>query len=441
MTNANKEKVESYLVKEGVKEYQKQVFKEFGEIIATPSVDFNANGYIKNDHRQEIKEEIEKIRDKFGLGVATVVLHAQQFISGHIPLEIKGENLAKKSDIKIGKNGEQFLYVPLRKYRNNIEILKELGIIYKHAQENKYTSHETDKKPCFYCSCGEMNPHEIVIDHVSKKLSDAYKIGFTFAPFGRPDQVVHFLAWNKPKEGDYVPDMTFNSNIYSDLVEFVIEVNESIQRYFKGLRIKDFPTIDGVHNGWAGNTLYHNHFQFVDMENDIPILSREKPLWTKQLDIKNGKVAISKINWPLSVYRIEGETSLHKEAGAVVGIKWQSSSDTKCLYRDFGRLISPGETDFVHVHAANLFIPGKEMGKVGYFVARDFRNVDAQKLIAGIPPKKSLAVLESLGAFIIDDESMFKRISNAEEPILSLIATSWLSDLTPEEPCFFLETL
>lgn len=440
MANTNKEKIKSYLANEGAKEYQKQIFRQFEEIIATPSVDLDASGRIERDRRDEIKKDIEAVRDKYGLGVAILVLHAQQFISGHIPLEIDGENFARKTETVTGKNGEQFLNVPLRKYRNNIEVLKELGIVYKHANDKNYLTHETDSKPCFYCSCGEMNPHEVVIDHTSQKLSDTYKIGFAFAPFGRPDQVVHFLAWNAPKKDGYAPDMTFNSGTYADLVQFVIEINETIRRYFQDNGITDVPVIGGVHNGWGGNTLYHNHFQFVRMEEDVPILSRSA-YWTKRLPLKNSTVSISKIDWPLPIYRIDADPSSHKQAGTQIGMEWRSSTDVKCLYRQFDRLVHPKETDYVPAHAANVFIPGKEMGRVGYFVPRDCRRVDAKKIVAGMPPKKNLAVLESLGTFIVDDESLFKKISAASEIDRSLIATSWLSDITPDEPCFFIETL
>lgn len=439
MTSGSADRIGAYLGREGVKDYQRHIFGEFHDIIATASVHFDANGRIEWDRRAEIKEKIEAISAAHGVGVAVLLLHAQQFITGHIPLEIRGQNLAKATERVRGKNGEQFLNVPARKYSANIEVLQELGIMYKYADRKRYVTHETDKKPCFYCSCGEMNPHEVVIDHKSRGLTDSYRLGFTFSPFGRPDQVVHFLAWNAPEEGSPVSNMTFSPGTYGDLVQLVIEVNKSIRGYFQPQGIRDFPVIDGVHNGWAGNTLYHNHFQFVCMENRIPITLNPTTWWEKRL--KNGTVSISRINWPLPVYRIQGELSLQKEAGTEICIRWQSSSDAKCLYRELGGGVTPKETDYVHVRTANVLIPGNEMGHVGYFVPRDCRRVNAKKVVGGIPPKKSLGVLESLGSFIIDDEMLFRKIRDANEEDRSQLAMSWLLEVAPDEPVFFLEAL
>src|SRR5271157_3311662 len=59
----------------------------------------------------------------------------------------------------------------------------------------------------------------------------------------------------------------------SDLVEMTRQVNLSISNVFAGTGIKDWPVIDGVSNGWAGNSIYHQHFQFFRPEEEPPIAS------------------------------------------------------------------------------------------------------------------------------------------------------------------------
>ena len=40
------------------------------------------------------------------------------------------------------------------------------------------------------------------------------------------------------------------------------EINTSIRDFFALHGISEVPVLDGLFNGWAGNTIYHQHFQF-----------------------------------------------------------------------------------------------------------------------------------------------------------------------------------
>lgn len=428
---SNNSKAKAYLKKKGVGDYQKHLFDKFGDLIAIPSVEFDSKEFIHEDNRPIIKERIEKIREEHGLGVAALVLHAQQFITGHIPLRINGLNLAVPTPMKEGANKEQFLNVAVRKYRGDLKILQKLGIVYKHADKANFISHETNGKTCFYCSCGEMNPREVVIDHSSDTLNDDYRLGFTFAPFGRPDQVVHFLAWSKPKGNGEVANMTLGPSTYSDLVQLVIEINTSIQEYFKKFpKISDAPIIDGVHNGLAGNTIYHNHYQFFSMENTVPVSS------IKYCSIGVfGKVCLSRSSdWPLPVYRINAVPELNMQLGNAIGIAWKLSSDVKDLYRH-GDYV-PKAADYVPCRTQNLFITGKDGGKVGYFVPRDIRKVGAKEIVHKVEPKKNLAVMECIGAMIIDNDGVFREIEKKTAQERTDIAQSWLNDIAQDEKTF-----
>jgi hypothetical protein len=102
-------------------------------------------------------------------------------------------------------------------------------------------------------------------------LSRNYRLGFTYAPFGNPLSVVHFLAWHhapRPLNMNRTP-VTF-----SDLVEMTRRINTSIVEFFAGAGVNDYKVIDGVSIGWAGNTIYHQHFQFFQPEYPAPIRDR-----------------------------------------------------------------------------------------------------------------------------------------------------------------------
>jgi len=142
------------------------------------------------------------------------------------------------------------------------------------------------------------------------------------------------------------------------------------------------------------------------------------------------------MNWPLPIYRIKGTVTLNKQAGNAIGIAWKSSSDDKCLYRVLRHGFIPEETDYVPVRTQNLFIPGREKGEVGYFIPRDCRKVDAGEEVEGIPPKKNLAVLESIGVIVIDDDEVFGEIKKKDKRELTIVAKSWLKAIAQEEKIF-----
>ena len=211
---------------------------------------------VVGDHRAEVAAKVALIIERHGVGVGMMVLHAQQMNARHIPFEIPLQPTRRLE----GSRGESVLYVPIRKYRNDVEKLAELNIVKPTSlwDDTRVVSHEYDKKPCFYCSCSEINPSEVVVtlEGVRLGLSRNYSLGFTFAPFGDPVSVMHFLAWDS---SDNPLNMNRTPVTVSDLVQLTQQINVSILTFFAGTGIEDHPVVDGVSNGWAGNSIYHQH--------------------------------------------------------------------------------------------------------------------------------------------------------------------------------------
>jgi len=135
---------------------------------------------------------------------------------------------------------------------------------------------------CNYCSAPALLPHEATI-HSSdahtrgERWEDDfstvrnYQIGFTFAPFGDPLHVCHFLAWDFPHINDLVMNMEPQTYSFSDLIRLVYVINRDIKRFCEEPRhdkssikkvSQDPDPISGICNHWAGNSIYHQHYQF-----------------------------------------------------------------------------------------------------------------------------------------------------------------------------------
>ena len=96
------------------------------------------------------------------------------------------------------------------------------------------------KSACNYCSVQALTPRQVTI-HSSHVLSRAghrkedlatvrnYQLGFTFAPFGDPREVCHFLAWDFPHINDLVMNMEPQAYSFSDLIRLVRLINRGIR--------------------------------------------------------------------------------------------------------------------------------------------------------------------------------------------------------------------
>jgi hypothetical protein len=411
------------------KHYQRHVYDLFGDVISTPSfdhIDKTPTGWlIVGDHRAELAAKIALIVERYGVGVGMMVLHAQQLRARHIPGEIppdgESTDLAQPTRRLHGTRGESVLYVPVRKYRNDIDKLAELNIVKPKQMwdESRIVSHERDHQPCFYCSCSEMNPSEVVVtlDGAGCGLSRSYELGFTFAPFGDPLSVMHFLAWDSSEKPH---SMNLTPRTVSDLVQLTQQINVSISTFFAGTGVEDFPVIDGVSNGWAGNSIYHQHFQFFQPEFTLPIgatnLPRGEPL------LKRDDVEVHRLSWETAIYKLVADDPINvgRIGNEIAGAWLRLGGAKKVGYKEFPDGYVVSEDEKVPVHTQNLYVPGADSGRTAYILPRDRRRVDFEPGRAEFvnkqagrkaQSKRNIGVLEATGTALFDEAASFDEMA------------------------------
>ncbi len=424
-TTPRDDDIPRYLKLPGVKEYQQYVYAKFASVIRISSFDYisktDEGWLIVGDHRPEIAAKISLIIEQYGLGVGMMVLHAQQMNSQHIPLEIKVDdellNLAEPTERLYGSSGEQILYVPVRRFRRDFNKLAEMNIAKPKALWNqpRIVKHKGDTSDCcFYCSSGEINPAEVVvtIEGARLGLSRDYSFGYTFSPFGNPLSAIHFLAWDYSENP---LNMNRTPVTVSDLVKMTHQINTSIMSYFAGTDITDYPIIDGVSNGWAGNSIFHQHFQFFQPEYESPIKSEyleDKPI------LERDDIRILKLAWPTPVYKIMAEDSINVGlvGNDLAGI-WRLQGKAKEI-KDvpFFDGYVPEETNRIQTYTQNLYVMGSDFGRTAYVLLRDrgkvnFKPGDSEFInrAKGIRPveKENIGVLEATGTMIVENRADF----------------------------------
>lgn len=440
-----------YLLLPDVKEYQRYIYRRFADVIGIPTHDYisktDAGWLIVGDHRAEISARISLIVERYGIGVGMLVLHAQQMASHHIPLAVMfGDellDLAQPTESRYGMRGEQILYIPIRQVRSNSDKLAELNIAKPRElwDSSRIVSHEQDENPCYYCSCREINPSEVVVNIEGARLgfSRDYTLGFTFAPFGNPLEVVHFLAWDCSKDP---LNMNRTPITVSDLVEMTRQINVSIMNFFAGTNITDYPVIDGVSNGWAGNSIYHQHFQFFQPEYKSPI--ENDNLVIKEPLLQRDDIRIHRLSWRTPVYRIMAEDAINVGlvGNDMAGI-WRLLGGSKTVgYKQFPDGHQPREGEKVPVHTQNIYVMGSDIGRIAYILLRDRRCIDfspedndfvnrperrkAQK-------KGNIGVLEATGTMIVDDRPSFEEMRNWTPEDISIQIDKLAEAVHPEK--------
>lgn len=435
-----------YLQAAGLAGYQREIYRRFSDVINIPAVDYISktprSWLIVGDHRAEVAARVEKIIERHGLGVGMLVLHAQQMHSRHILLELEIDgvvhDLARPTARLAGRRGENILYVPIRKYRGDRQRLAELNITKPPELWNQaaLVTHEQVSNACNYCSAAEINPCEVVvrIEGARFGLSRNYELGFTYAPFGNPLSSVHFLAWHLAAGGPHGRPLNMNRTpiTFSDLVEMTRRINTSIAEFFAGTGVSDLPVIDGVSNGWAGNTIYHQHFQFFRPEYPCPITDearlqagaprtagRRKA--APQIVLESDDIRIARLPWETPVYKISADESINIGlVGNDMAGAWRLLGGSATIpYRTFPEDYEPKEGELVPVHTQNLYVPGRELGRVAYILLRDKRCVDYRpgpdetiNRDAGrrAQTKTNIAVLEATGTVIVDDNASFEEM-------------------------------
>lgn len=440
-----------YLKLPGIRKYQQHIYERFASVIKTPSFDYisktKAGWLIIGDHRPEIAAKISLIIEQYGLGVGMMVLHAQQMNSQHILLEINVDNrlvnLAQPTERLYGSNGEQILYVPVRKFRKDVDKLAAMNMAKPKEfwNQSRIAKHKGDTSDCcFYCSSTEINPAEVVvaIEGVRLGLSRDYSLGFTFSPFGNPISVMHFLAWDYSENP---LNMNRTPVTVSDLVKMTFQINTSIMGFFAGTGMTDYPIIDGISNGWAGNSIFHQHFQFFQPEYESPIKNKYLEIGKPILERDDTKIL--KLNWPTPVYKIMAHDSINVGlVGSDLAGIWRLQGKAK-MVKDvpFFDGYVPEETNKIQTYTQNLYVMGNDFGKTAYILLRDRRRVSFKPANSefinrtkGIRPveKENIGVLEATGTMIVENEGDFGAMRDWEPGDISTQIRKMLTVICPE---------
>ncbi len=295
------------------------------------------------------------------------------------------------------------------------------------------------KSACNYCSVQALTPHEATI-HSAHVFSHAghwrddfatvrnYQLGFTFAPFGDPREVCHFLAWDFPHINDLVMNMEPQAYSFSDLIRLVRSINRDIREFCRVNEVDGpFEPISGICNHWAGNSIYHQHYQFLRIAG-LPLIrafEAAEPVVTYQ-DIQVLKFA----NWRSPVFLITslkpGRDQQVMEVADRVAREWRVLSEG--YDRSYGNGIA------IKNHTQNIFVTtdGDQISAI--FIPRDRRKIDTSGS-GNLIQKKNAGALEMMGYFIIDDPGEFEELKEksltAPEDLQEL-GDSWLSELAPK---------
>jgi hypothetical protein len=291
---------------------------------------------------------------------------------------------------------------------------------------------------CNYCSVQTLCPREVTINSALAGLPGDdpnrpttvrnYQMGFTFAPVGDPYSVCHFLAWDFPHISDLVMNMEPQAYSFSDLIRLVDEINRNIQQFYE--KSKDNETdpirISGGCNHWAGNSIYHQHYQFMRLDH-IPLVAAadQSELLTSYQGVEVRKMGDA---WGAPALLIssadpDGGDQVMKVADKIAR-EWRVLSDKDD--KTYGNKI------VIRNHTQNIFVTTGPDGRLlAIFIPR-VRERISTSADTGIS-KTNAGVLEMMGYFVIDDPSDFKKLEDMAPQERRSLGDAWLKDLSPAE--------
>lgn len=299
------------------------------------------------------------------------------------------------------------------------------------------------KGPCNYCSVSALNPLEATIHSTPRDIVKEpegrarstvrnYQFGFTFAPFGDPETLCHFLAWDFPHIHEQVMNMDPQWYSFSDLITLVSIINKDIEKFCEEYKIKDIPTISGVCNHWAGNSIYHQHYQFFHLL-DIPALSIVKFQDVARIE----DVIVRRLEWEMPVYEIRSSANNTKQIISVaesIARIWEQLNDN-VENEDDRYDKSYGNGIRIKKYTQNIFVTiDNEEEMRALFVPRHRSRLNAEYKIEKKDrqiKKGSMAVLETLGYFVIDDKEDFDLLKKIGHSKRNECGRNWLTQITP----------
>jgi len=289
------------------------------------------------------------------------------------------------------------------------------------------------KAPCNYCGVRELNPLEdiastcLVSDWEERyrfSMSRSYEFGFTFAPFGDPETVCHFLAWDNPSISEVVNNMDLQTYSFGDLVRLTCAINSDIESYCAEASIPFTPFV-GICNHWAGNSIYHQHYQFFRISN-LPLTKAD--VQRNVLVHHDAGLRVDRLSWPAPVYRIvmadpvrvDGMSDLADQ----VAILWNQLSKPE-------ERIEIGNEIVIDNHTQNTVVTQNGAAAEAYFVPR-LRSKLGTRVRKGVK-KDNLAALEVLGYILIDDPQEWAVIAGLTPEERNDFGEGALHDVAPDE--------
>lgn len=307
------------------------------------------------------------------------------------------------------------------------------------------------RQPCYYCSVAVMYPQEATLHTVhATDLRDPaqrrratrrnYQLGFTFAPFGDPAQVCHFLAWDFPHISDLVNNMDPRSYSFGDLGKLVRQINHDVAAFCAEHDVDRPETISGACNHWAGNSIYHQHYQFFR----LPQLPLTAACDRSHLLAEFDGVQVRRVDgWPAPAYLITGKgtdlTSNGTDA-AVTPVDTAVMQVADRVARHW-RILGQGVVDDygngigIRNHTQNIFVAEQDGRLVALFLPRLRRRIDAFAPTLPEPHrhKRNAGVLEMMGYFIVDSSESFAVLQGLTAQQRRDVGDEWLGSLSPDE--------
>lgn len=289
------------------------------------------------------------------------------------------------------------------------------------------------KAPCNYCGARELNPLEDIAstslvpdweDRYRFSMSRSYEFGFTFAPFGDPTSVCHFLAWDNPSISEVVNNMDLQAYSFGDLVRLTSAVNKDVEAYCGAAEIPFTPFV-GICNHWAGNSIYHQHYQFFRIPN-LPLT--RAPVARDVLVHHDARLKVQRLSWPSPVYRIVMSDPVRVDAlsdlADAVAVLWTGLSKQE-------ERIEIGNEIRIDNHTQNTIVTQTASAAEVYFIPRLRSKLDTVSRM-GVR-KTNLAVLEMSGYFLIDDPRDWAAIGMLSSTDRDEFGKGALLDVAPDE--------
>ncbi|HLK72413.1 MAG TPA: hypothetical protein VKU77_02060 [Streptosporangiaceae bacterium] len=289
---------------------------------------------------------------------------------------------------------------------------------------------------CNYCSVQALSPKEATLNSAHASTQSWYKdematvrnyqLGFTFSPVGDPKEVCHFLAWDFPHISDLVMNMEPQAYSFSDLIRLVQSINHDTERFYQKNYIQNAPApITGACNHWAGNSIYHQHYQFFSITG-LPMLRaiENSELLVKYLDTEVRRLGDG---WRAPAFIIRSlpggtDEGLMRVADKVAR-EWRVLAE--------GEDYSYGNEIVISNHTQNILVTFVDDELVAIFVPRLRLRVSTSDPHNEVQ-KKNAGVLEMMGYLVIDDPQDFDKISQMPVAERKDLGDSWLAELAPD---------